>query len=35
MSNQTSTKIGSNAFVPSVAGILCASYIFNLIIEDD
>lgn len=35
MSNKTSTKIGSNAFVPSVAGILCASYIFNLIIEDD
>ena len=27
-------KIGSNAFVPSVAGILCASYIFNLIVKE-
>lgn len=35
MKKTESTKIGSTAFVPSVAGILCASYIFNLIIEDD
>ena len=26
--------IGSNAFVPSVAGLLCASYIFNLIVGE-
>lgn len=26
--------IGSNAFVPSTAGLLCASYIFNLIVGD-
>lgn len=27
--------IGSNAFVPSVAGIRCGSYIFNLIVGDN
>lgn len=27
--------IGSNAFVPSVAGIMCASFIFNMIIEEN
>lgn len=29
-----SNIIGSNAFVPSVAGLLCASYIFNLIVGE-
>lgn len=29
-----SRTVGSNAFAPSVAGILCASYIFNLMIEE-
>lgn len=29
-----SNLIGSNAFVPSVAGLLCASYIFNLIVGE-
>lgn len=29
-----SNTIGSNAFVPSVAGLLCASYIFNLIVGE-
>ena len=27
-------KVGSNSFVPSAAGIMCASYIFNMIIEE-
>ena len=27
--------IGSNAFVPSVAGIMCGKYIFDLIVGDD
>lgn len=31
----SSKQIGSTSFVPSVAGILCASYIFNMLIEDD
>ena len=28
-----STTVASSAFVPSVAGLLCASYIFNLIVR--
>ena len=28
-------KVGSNAFVPPVAGIMCANFIFNMIIEEN
>lgn len=33
--HQTGKTIGSNALVPSVAGLLCANYIFQDIIKED